>query len=236
MESYWCGTSTGSGNAQILTVPMLAFPAGTGISWRVGASQTNSGATSVTVGAFGTFPVRKDSPTGPIALTGGELVAGNIISGRFDGTNVQLTATALGTAALATASSNTGTVAAVVSGTGITPGHLATFSDALGTIEDGGPVTVYNSPTYINTSQTVGPGAYLVDTSAGAITLTLGSTLTGSYIFIDAQNTWGANNLTINGNGNNIGNNSTNVAATFLANVSDYQFTIEASSTYWRLV
>lgn len=235
---FWCGASTGTANAQTVTTPssMLAFPTGTSIAFQIGAGLTNTSATSVTVGTFGTFPVRKDSPTGPIALTGGELVAGNIVSGRFDGTYIQLTATEMGTAALANASSNTGVVAAVSGSGGITPGHLAVFGDALGTVADGGLPTAAGAPTYINTSQTIGPGQYLVDTSAGAITLTLGATLTGAYVFIDAQNSWGTNNLTIAGNGHNIGNNSTNVAATFLANVSDYQFTIEASSTYWRLV
>src|ERR1019366_9306578 len=90
--------------------------------------------------------------------------------------------------------------------------------------------------TIIATSQTVGPGVYYVDTSGGAVTVTVAAALTGVYTFIDAKNSWGTNNLTVNGGGHNIGNVSTNVAATFLADVSDYQFSIEAASTYWRLV
>lgn len=234
--TYWCGTSTGTANAQTVTPPagMLSMTAGTGISFK--ADFTNTDAMTLTVGTFGTFAVEKDSPTGPIALTGGEVVAGNILAARYDGTNLQLMATELGTASLQNASSSTGIVAAVSGSGSITPGHLATFADASGTLQDGGLPGAAGAPTYINTSQTIGPGVYLVDTSAGAITLTLGAALSGAYVFIDAQNTWGTNNLTINGNGHNIGNKLTNVAATFLANVSDYQFTIEASSTYWRLV
>jgi hypothetical protein len=235
---FYGGVSTGSANAQVVTTPaaVQSFVAGDQFFFEAGF--TNTGATTVTVGTFGTFAVRKDSPTGPIPLTGNpsEIVAGNTPSMKFDGTYLHLTATEMGTAALANASSNTGTLAAVSGSGGITPGHLAVFGDAAGTVADGGLPTAAGAPTYINSSQTIGPGVYLVDTSAGVITLTLGATLTGAYVFIDAQNTWGTNHLTINGNGHNIGNNSTNVAATFLADVSDYQFTIEASSTYWRLV
>ena len=89
-ESTWCATSSGTGNAQILGVPFASFPAGTGLAWMVGASQTNTGATSVTVGAFGSFPVVKDTPTGPVPLTGGELKSGNVVICRFDGTSLHL--------------------------------------------------------------------------------------------------------------------------------------------------
>ena len=74
------------------------------------------------------------------------------------------------------------------------------------------------------------------------MTLTLNSVLSGAYTFIDASNYWGINNLILNGNGNNIGGGATlaiasaNSASTFTANVSDYQFSIEALSTFWRLV
>ena len=133
----WCGTSTGTANAQAITTPafLQAFPTGTVVGWLVGAALTNTGAATVTVGTFGTFALRKDGPTGPIALTGGEIVAGNMVSARFDGTNLHLTATEMGTAALANASSNTGTVAAVSGATVV--GKLAQFSDTGGTVVNG---------------------------------------------------------------------------------------------------
>ncbi len=88
----------------------------------------------------------------------------------------------------------------------------------------------------VSSSQTISiPGTYLVDTSGGAITLTVSSTLFGAYTFIDAAATWATNNLTVNGNGHNIGNKATNVAATFVADVSDCQFSMRAAGTYWRL-
>ena len=241
VSTFYGGTSTGTANAQHVTLPssVQSFAAGSSFWFIVGAGLTNTGACTITLpaqGSFagGTFAVRKDGIAGPIALAGDEIVAGNTPTVRFDGTYLHLISTSLGTAALANASSNTGTVAAV-SGA-VTVGHLAVFGDTLGTVQDGGSIPSSALPIIVSTSQTIVPGTYYADTSGGAITLTLSLTLAGVYTFVDAENTWGLNNLTINGNGHNIGNNSTNVAATFLANVSDYQFSIEASSTYWRLV
>lgn len=87
----------------------------------------------------------------------------------------------------------------------------------------------------ITASQTLQPGDYFVDTSGGAITIMLSGALGGAYTFLDAKNTWGTNNLTIDGNSHAIGPTATNTAGTFVANVSDYQFYVEAAQTYWRL-
>lgn len=197
----FCGTSTGTANAQVLTpaVPLPAYGAGGAIAFIAGF--TNTGALTVNVSGLGARAVYKESPTGPIPLTGGEVVAGNLISARDDGTRYQLTATELGTAALANASSNTGVVAAV-SGA-ITTGHLAVFSDTSGTIQDGGPAGVAAGASYINFNTTIGPGVYDVDTTAGPLTLTLiASPGNGASIFIkDVRGTWDTNFLTINPNG-----------------------------------
>lgn len=235
---FWCGTSTGTANAQSVTPPvsLLAFTTGTGVTFVAG--YTNTGAMTLTVGTYGTFAVRKDGPSGPIALTGGEVIAGNILTGRFDGTYFQLGATELGTAALANASSNTGTVAAV-SGA-IAVGHIAVFSDTLGTVQDSGQSMVTFGQTVTlsvaNNNNTLQPGTYAIDTTGGAFSVNLALTVGGFYTFIDVENNWSVANFTVSGNGHNIGNTSTNVAATFVADVSDYQFSIEAASTYWRLV
>ncbi len=158
---FWCGTSTGTANAQVLATPasLQSFVAGDSVAFIAGF--TNTAATSITVGTFGTFQLRKDSPTGPIALAGGELVAGNIVSGRFDGTYIQLTATEMGTAALANASSNTGTVAAV-SGP-VTAGNLAEYNDVNGTVKNG-PALSSNSGTVATVSGagSITPGHLLV--------------------------------------------------------------------------
>ena len=232
-EVYWCGTSTGTGNAQIVSGPIITFAIGTDISWRVGASQTNTGATSVTVNAFGAFPLLKDSPSGPITLSGGELIANNIVSARFDGTSLHLTMTAIGTAAMANASSNTGRVAGVQTGMGITVGHLATFADTSGTVQDGGPVFTALAPLYINSSQVVGTGIYLVDTSTGAITLTLPASpgLGNNVEFIDAAGTWATNNLTVAHNGHTIMGS----AADLICNVGGEVFRLWYNGSDWRI-
>ncbi len=233
---FWCGTSAGTANAQTITTPvaMLALSTGTAVAFEIGAGLTNTGPTTLTVGTFGTFALRKDGPTGPIALAGGELVAGNIVSARFDGTYLQLSETEMGTAALANASSNTGTVAAVSGSGSITPGHLVTFADAGGTVQDGGLPTAAAAATYINSSQTIGPGSYLVDTSAGTITLMLPSTpILGTNVeFIDAGGTWATNNLTVAHNGHTI----MGLAADLICNISGEVFRLWFNaSNDWRI-
>ncbi len=239
--AMWGGVSAGTSAAMTLsTTPgLVSLQPGQGIAFQVGTGLTNPGALTLNVDGFGALPVLKDGPTGPIALAGGEVVDSNIPMVRLNaaGTAWHLSATELGTAALANASSQTGTVAAV-SGA-ITVGHIAVFSDGAGTVEDSGVslVTVNgNSITSADSGQTVQPGTYLVDTTGGAILLYLATTLAGFYTFIDAANYWGVNNFTVNGNGHNIGAQAANVAVTFPADVSDYQFSLEATATYWRLV
>lgn len=96
----WCGTSTGTANAQILTpvTPIPAYAVGLAISFIAGF--TNTGAMTVNVSSKGSVSVYKDSPTGPIPLTGGEILATSIVSMRYDGTHFQLMSTELGTASL----------------------------------------------------------------------------------------------------------------------------------------
>ena len=140
----------------------------------------------------------------------------------------------LGSAAVKNASGSGPTVASIT-GT-VAVGHFAVFADTAGTLQDGGQPEIALGGTYVNSSGAVAPGLYYVDTTAGPITLTVNSTLAGGYTFVDAGNAWGINNLTVAGNGHPIGNVATNTAATFLANVSDYQFSMVADATYWRLV
>ena len=45
---------------------------------------TNTGALTLTVGAFPILNGYKDSPNGPIAFTGGECIAGNAFTARYD--------------------------------------------------------------------------------------------------------------------------------------------------------
>ena len=238
---YWCGTSTGTANAQTIATPatMLSLATGSAVAWEVGAGLTNTAATTLTVGTFGTIPLRKDGPTGPIALVGGELVAGNMVSARFDGTYLHLTATEMGTAALANASSNTGTVAAVSGSGSITPGHIAVFGDALGSVSDGGPAGVAAAPTYLNYSnnnQTMSAGVYNADTSTaegGAFIVLLPATITlgQSWEFRDFTGAWSYNNFTINPNGHTIMGQTSNL----ICNVGGLVFALVFNGTTLEL-
>lgn len=94
--TIWCGTSGGSANVQTFTPspPLGALVAGATLSGIAGF--TNSGALTVNVSGLGAKAVKKDGPGGPVPLVGGEWVAGNIITLKYDGVAFQLTATELG--------------------------------------------------------------------------------------------------------------------------------------------
>gem|GEM_PF-4503222 len=192
----WAGVSGGSANAQTLTpTPALSgLAAGVALSFQAGFS--NTAALTINVSGLGAKNVYKDGPAGPVALTGGEIIANQICTIRYDGTQWQLTSTELGTAALANASSNTGKVAAVTGSS--TSGHIAVFSDSLGTIQDGGPLSVPQG-LYVNSSGTLFPGVYIIDTTAGPITATLasGQSAGAGWIFIDGPGSWAVNNFTV---------------------------------------
>lgn len=89
-STYWLGTSTGSANAQVVTTPalMTSFPTGQPFDFEPGYA--NTGAATIRVGAFGTFSFRKPGTSGPVALTGGELIVGVVTPCVFDGTYVQI--------------------------------------------------------------------------------------------------------------------------------------------------
>lgn len=237
---YFCGTSAGSVNAHVLTPPpaMQSLVAGTQFSFTVGAGLTNTAAATVTLTGFGIYPARWNGIAGPTALSGEELAAGNDVLCEFDGTYVQILTPAQGTAARAAASSATGTVAAVQGAGSITPGEIMVAVDSAGTVAGSGTVISslnFTTLTVANTGQTIQPGNYAVDTSGGATTLLLSSFASGIYCFIDPANSWGANNLTLNGNGHSLGPNSANTASTFLCDIGDQQFYVRGASTYWRL-
>lgn len=66
-------------------VPSQTISAYTNYMLFVGvASATNTGAVTATVGSVGALNVYKDGPGGPALLTGGEIVAGNAVSLRYD--------------------------------------------------------------------------------------------------------------------------------------------------------
>lgn len=230
----WCGTSGGTANAQILTPPasLQSFIAGTSITFKAGP--TNTGSLTITLGSFGSFAAKKQGPTGSLSLSGGEVVAGDIITGVYDGTNIQLTTIAMGSAAQANASSNTGVVAAVSGSVSI--GHIAIFSDTIGTVVDGGSPGVA-IPTYLNASNngnTLGSGIFIVDTNySGAFSVNLpASPALGAILDLtDIAGTWATANFTLNNNGNTIMGST----SPLICNRSGEDFKIWWNGSDWRL-
>jgi hypothetical protein len=78
----WGGTSAGSANAQTITVGTYDSLDGKIIIFLAG--YTNTGAATLTVNAEAPGDLLKDSDTGPVPLTGGEVFAGNLITAVWD--------------------------------------------------------------------------------------------------------------------------------------------------------
>ncbi len=90
--TLWAGTSGGSANAQTLSpspYAPAAYVAGDSFSFIAGF--TNIGAMTLNNNSLGTRAVQLPSGNGPIALIGGEVVAGNIITVRDTGTAYLIT-------------------------------------------------------------------------------------------------------------------------------------------------
>ena len=84
---YNGGTSTGSANAQVCaSVTPSGFTLTNGYTLNFIAGYTNSGATTMNANATGATAVYKNSGSGPVALTGGEIVAANNISLTYNST------------------------------------------------------------------------------------------------------------------------------------------------------
>lgn len=91
-QVYTAGTSTGSANAQVVSstiTPANFSLVGKNIACFV-AGFTNTGATTLNYNATGATNIFKRSTSGPIALSGGEIVTNNLVCAQYDGTQYQL--------------------------------------------------------------------------------------------------------------------------------------------------
>lgn len=91
-QRQYAPATTGSANAQIVSIPNYALNPGVAIRFR--ASFSNSGALTINVNGTGAVPVMKQTATGLAALSGGEVVAGQIAEVFFDGAQYELLNTA----------------------------------------------------------------------------------------------------------------------------------------------
>ena len=108
----WLGAAGGSANALTFspTVPVTAY--GTGVPEYVGEiTTTNTGPATINISGVGVVAIEAPGSSAPAALAGGEMVAGELVGFRFDGTVMQIssdfrvalaTHTIPGVAALAT--------------------------------------------------------------------------------------------------------------------------------------
>lgn len=89
---YWAGAAGGTPNAITVTDPNFSSTAGQGIQFI--AYATNTGATTLQVSGGAVLPIVKDTPAGPVALTGGEIAIGsggqnNVVTVTYDATNTE---------------------------------------------------------------------------------------------------------------------------------------------------
>lgn len=75
---FWAGVSAGTPN--IITIVDVGFNGTDGSVIQFTAVATNTTSATLNPSSYGAIPIVKDTSSGPVALTGGEIVAGNIIS------------------------------------------------------------------------------------------------------------------------------------------------------------
>ena len=102
--AVWGGTTTGSANAPSLTAGTFTGGTGQQLNWLNGF--TNTGAVTLTVNGVA-YALSKDTPSGPVALTGGELASTDISQALYDGTTLHLVTSNLGNQLTTLASATT---------------------------------------------------------------------------------------------------------------------------------
>lgn len=92
-HDYYGGTATGTANAIVVAttlLPVSGFTLTAGKTLWFIALATNTGATQLNAAGSGLTNVFKQSPSGPVALTGGEIVSGQLVGVTYDGTQFEL--------------------------------------------------------------------------------------------------------------------------------------------------
>lgn len=141
---YFASTSGGSANAQT-----VASPTPTGFTLAVGkrvtfiAGFTNTGAMTLNVNSTGATNVYRYTPSGPVALTGGEVIANNYVEVVYDGTQYQLYTNA----ALPGYGPATSLASATTTDLGTIPSHNVTITGTT-TITSFGSSAVTTYPLY----------------------------------------------------------------------------------------
>jgi len=177
----WGGTSGGTANAQ--TVNVSAFSTVNGQTFYFKAGFTNTSALTLTVNGGSAISVVRDTPTGTVALTGGEVVTGNIIGVTYDSVtgafhlvtnNTRQFGFANSVPAAPTMDLNASSSHVVnVTGTGVSVSNFGA----------GGASAASNSIFFLqfNGNVTIVAGANITTPSGGNIVLSTGASLTVLY-------------------------------------------------------
>lgn len=85
-------TTTGSSNAYVYTPSNTSFPTQyvTGEIYTFKANFTNTAATTVNINSLGAKNIYQQTAAGPAALSGGEIVSGQMVQVLYDGTQMQM--------------------------------------------------------------------------------------------------------------------------------------------------
>ena len=88
----YAGTSAGTPNAQTITAPNFSTTSGSCVTFTAGL--TNTSAMTLSVSGSPPIQVVKDTASGPVPLTGGEIATGNIVQVTYDSVSGALHMTA----------------------------------------------------------------------------------------------------------------------------------------------
>lgn len=194
---YSASASGGTANAQtVASVVPNSFSLATGKRIVFVAGATNTGPMTLNVNSTGATNVFYPTPSGPLALTGGEVKSGNIVEAYYDGTQYQLI-----TNNLAVLGPLTNVAAAATTDLGTVATHNVNITSAA-TISSFGSSASTAYPLYFltfvgvntltyNASSMILPGAADIATAAGdfAIAQYLGS---GNWKIVSYQRASGA--------------------------------------------
>lgn len=158
--NYNGGTTTGTGNAQVVasTTPS-GFSLTSGVTVTAVAGFTNTAGTTLNVDGTGAIAIKKNSSGTLVPLTGGEITAGQIFVVTYDGTQYELQAAGLGTAAYQNVSafyqvSNVLSEIPAANAVGTAQGNLQLLSLTSGGSANAYTLTYSPAPTALVTGQT----------------------------------------------------------------------------------
>lgn len=182
---YIGSTVTGTANAVVVAatlLPTLGFTLTKGKSFWWLATATNTGAMTLNAVGSGVTAIQKQSPSGLVTLSGGEVVNGQWAGVNFDGTQYQLINNPINVLG-----AQTSIASAATTDLGLVPSHNALITGTVGIASFGATATV-TFPLYFvqfagaltitpNTTSLKTPGGAAINTRAGdfALVLALGS-------------------------------------------------------------